>query len=62
MVFYATFNNISVISSVLLVEETEYPEITTDLPQVSDKLYAIMLPSTPRMSEIRTLNVSGDRY
>ena len=62
MVFYATFNNISVISSVLLVEETEYPEITTDLPQVSDKLYAIMLPSTPRMSEIRTLNFSGDRY
>jgi hypothetical protein len=35
MVFNATFNNISVISwwSVLLVEETEYPELTTDLPQ-----------------------------
>jgi hypothetical protein len=35
MVFNATFNNISVISwwSVLLVEETEYPEVTTDLPQ-----------------------------
>jgi hypothetical protein len=31
MVFNATFNNISVISwrSVLLVEETEYPEKTT---------------------------------
>ena len=33
MVFNATFNNISVIScrSVLLVEEAEYPEKTTDL-------------------------------
>jgi hypothetical protein len=39
MVFNATFNNISVISwqSVLLVEET------TNLPQVTDKLYHIML-------------------
>ena len=34
-------NNISVISwlSVLLVEETECPEKTTDLSQVTDKLY-----------------------
>jgi hypothetical protein len=39
MVFNATFNNISVISwwSVLLMEET------TDLSQVTDKLYHIML-------------------
>jgi hypothetical protein len=39
LVFNATFNNISVISwrSVLLVEET------TDLPQVTDKLYHKML-------------------
>ena len=29
--------------SVLLVEETEYLEKTTDLPQVTDKLYHIML-------------------
>ena len=38
MVFNATFNNISVISwrSVLLVEETEVPGKTTDLPQVTD--------------------------
>jgi hypothetical protein len=37
LVFNATFNNISVISrrSVLLVEETEYPEKTTDQPQVN---------------------------
>ena len=43
MVFNATFNNISVISwrAVLLVEE--YPENTTDLSQVTDKLSHIML-------------------
>jgi hypothetical protein len=45
MVFDTTFNNISVISwqSVLLMEETEYLEKTSDLPQVTDKLYHIML-------------------
>jgi hypothetical protein len=39
MVFNATFNNILAISwrSVLLVEKT------TDLPQVTDKFYDIML-------------------
>jgi len=45
MVFNATFNNISVISwqSVLLVKEPECPEKTTDLQQVTDKLYHRML-------------------
>ena len=45
MVFNVTFNNISVISwrSDLLVEEPIYQEKTTDLPQVTDKLYHIML-------------------
>jgi hypothetical protein len=46
MVFNATFNNISVISwrSVLLVEETRVPrENHRPLPQVTDKLYHIML-------------------
>jgi hypothetical protein len=61
MVFNATFNNILVISwrSVLLVEETGVPEKTTDLPQVTDKLYNTMLY---RLSGIRTYNISGDRY
>jgi hypothetical protein len=42
MMFNATFNNISAISwrSVLLVEEPEYPEKTTDLSQVTDKFIA----------------------
>jgi len=45
MVLNATFNNISVIlwRSVLLVEETGVPGETTDLSQVTDKLYHIML-------------------
>jgi hypothetical protein len=44
-VFDAPFNKISVVSrrSVLLVQKAEYPEKTTDLPQVADILHHIML-------------------
>jgi hypothetical protein len=42
MVFNATFNNISV----LLVEETEVPEKTTDLSQVTDKLTMLVVIGT----------------
>jgi hypothetical protein len=46
MVFNATFNNMPVISwrSVLFVDDREK---TIDLPQVTDKLYHIMLYTLP---------------
>jgi hypothetical protein len=45
MEFNTTYNNISAISwqSVLLVEETRVHEKKTDLSQVTDTLYHIML-------------------
>ena len=65
MVFNATFNNISVIfwRSNLLVEEIGVPGENTDLPQVTDKLYQIMLyPIHLAMHGVGTHNLSGDRY
>jgi hypothetical protein len=64
MVFNVTFNNISVISFGQLYwsRKPEYPEKTTDLPQVTDKLYHIWCIEYIDMNGVRTHNFSGDRY
>jgi len=40
--------------------KSEYPEKTTNLSKVTDKLYHIS--STPRHERVRTHNFSGDRH
>ena len=65
MVFKATFNNFSVILwlSVLLLEESGVPEKTTNLLQVTNKLYYInVVLSSPRLErgfKLTTLVVIG---
>ena len=66
MVFNATFNNSSVIyrgSQFYCWRKPKFPENTTDLSQVTGKLYHIMLFRVqPTMSGIRTHNFRGLHY
>jgi hypothetical protein len=66
MVFNPSFNNMSAISlpSVLLVEETGVPDNpgkTTDMPQVTDKCYPIMMYRV-HIASAGFKHVSGDGH
>ena len=69
VVFNTTFNNISVISwlLVLLLEETGViPEKIIDLPQVTDKLYSNyshnIVSSTPRHERYANTQLADEQY
>ena len=65
MVSNATFNNIPVISrsQIYWWRKPEYPEKTTDLTQVTDKFYHILLYRiNPAMNGVCTHNVSDNMH
>ena len=65
MMPHATFNSILVISwrSVVLVEKTRVPgENHRPVTSQWQTLLHYVVSSTPRLSSIRTHNVSGDRH